>query len=80
MWLGNKGESGNNTKDTLFSDLYQEVKGAAPSAQLTYTIKCRIEKCDKETRRVICSKTKEGCSPLFVACKKGNVEVTWTCF
>lgn len=75
MWLGSKLDSGHNGKEALFTDLYQEVKCAAPSAQLSYTLRCRLERCDRETRGKICSKTKEGCSPLFVACKKGNVEI-----
>ncbi|TRY77395.1 hypothetical protein TCAL_00144 [Tigriopus californicus] len=74
MWLG-KGENGGNSKETLFNDLYQEIKSAAPSAQLTYPLRCRVERCDRDTRQVICSRTKEGCSPLFVASKKGNVEI-----
>jgi hypothetical protein len=77
MWLGSKGESnGSNGKELLFADLWQEVKSAAPSAQLSYTLRCRLERCDRDSRAVICSKAKEGCSPLFVACKKGNVEVS----
>lgn len=79
MWLGSKGGSGDtggtSGKESLFADLFQEVKCAAPSAQLSYTLRCRLERCDRETRSLICERTKDGCSPLFVACKKGNVEV-----
>ena len=79
MWLGSKGSNGDtgssNAKETLCNDLFQEVKCAAPSAQLSYTLRCRLERCDKELRGIICEKIKDGCSPLFVACKKGNVEV-----
>ena len=74
MWLG-KPETNGNSKECLFADLYQEVKSAAPSAQLSYTLRCRLEKFDNDVRAAVCSKTKEGCSPLFVACKRGNVEV-----
>ena len=30
---------------------------------------------DKPDRRAIVSRIREGCSPLFIACKKGNVEI-----
>ncbi|CAB4060754.1 unnamed protein product [Lepeophtheirus salmonis] len=84
MWLGNsaspsssnaKGDTGITQKEALFADLYQEVKCAAPSAQLSYSLRSRIERCDKSTRREITSKVKDGTSPLFIACKKGNVEI-----
>lgn len=80
MWLGSRGGSGDtngtSVKESLFADLFQEVKCAAPSAQLSYTLRCRLERCEREIRRIICERTKDGCSPLFVACKKGNVEVS----
>ena len=99
MWLG-KGEgvspaiqkpdlSGQH--DILFNDLYQEVRCAAPSAQvrreivrqkpklktfqLSYSLRSRIERVDRRDRRQIVSRIREGCSPLFIACKKGNVEI-----
>lgn len=30
--------------------------------------------CPEERRSVVC-RTQEGCAPLFVACKRGNVEI-----
>jgi len=84
MWLGSGG--GVNAQatqkpdlsgqhDILFNDLYQEVRCAAPSAQLSYSLRSRIERVDKLDRRSIVSRIREGCSPLFIACKKGNVEI-----
>eukprot|EP00096_Caligus_rogercresseyi_P003603 TRINITY_DN16864_c0_g1_i1.p1 TRINITY_DN16864_c0_g1~~TRINITY_DN16864_c0_g1_i1.p1 ORF type:complete len:181 (-),score=43.32 TRINITY_DN16864_c0_g1_i1:8-550(-) len=81
MWLGNgspssaKGDIGVIQKEALFADLYQEVKCAAPSAQLSYSLRSRLERCEKSTRREITSRVKDGTSPLFIACKKGNVEI-----
>ena len=49
---------------------------AAPSAQLSYPLRCRLEKCDFPKRREVCAMSKDGCSPLFIACKRGNVEVS----
>ena len=101
--------------DILFNDIFQEVRCAAPSAQvirveclpisrwsssqerrpvnncilvrtttiltlffafqLSYTLRSRIERVDKWDRRSIVSRLREGCSPLFIACKRGNVEI-----
>jgi ankyrin repeat protein len=70
MWLG-KSES----SDTLFNDLYTEVRSAAPGAQLSYNLRCRLERCDFKVRSEICSRAKDGSTPLFIACKRGNVEI-----
>ena len=43
--------------------------------QLSYSLRSRIERVDKPDRRAIVSRIREGCSPLFIACKKGNVEI-----
>lgn len=67
--------SASRLKDSLFYDLYREVKLAAPSAQLSYGLRCRLERCDRDYRQVLCSNIKDGCSPLFLACKRGNFEV-----
>jgi ankyrin repeat protein len=70
MWLG-KAES----SDGLFNDLYNEVKSAAPGAQLSYSLRCRLERCDFKVRSEICSRPRDGSTPLFIACKRGNVEI-----
>ena len=51
------------------------MRTAAPSAQLSYSLRCRLEKCEFPKRTEVCSMSKDGCSPLFIACKRGNVEV-----
>ena len=56
--------------------LFFQVRTAAPSAQLSYPLRCRLEKCDFPKRREVCAMAKDGCSPLFIACKRGNVEVS----
>ena len=61
--------------DILFTDLYQEVRCAAPSAQLSYFLRSRLERVDRCDRKGLVSRIREGCSPLFIACKKGNVEI-----
>ena len=80
MWLSSssrKSENAAGTKEALFGELYQEVKTAAPSAQLSYNLRNRLERYERPCRGEICSQVKEGCSPLFIACKKGNVEVSF---
>jgi len=86
MWLGNGGSDETETqaspkknpavqKESLFPDLYQEARSAAPSAQLSYALRSRLERVERAERKGIVSRIKEGCSPLFIACKKGNVEI-----
>jgi len=86
MWLGNGGQNVTASqashktelslqKDALFSDLYQEARCAAPSAQLSYSLRSRLERVERLERRGVVSRIREGCSPLFIACKKGNVEI-----
>ena len=62
-----------------YQDLYNEVRQAPPLGILSYKVKCDIENLcsDKEERRLLVSKVhrESGCSPLFIACKKGNIEI-----
>ena len=59
----------------LFMTLYHEVKYAAPCAQLSYWLRNQLERSDESVRSELASRKMEGCSPLFIACKKGNVEI-----
>ena len=47
----------------------------APNFQLTYSLRSRLERVERRDRSKIVSRIREGCSPLFIACKKGNVEI-----
>ena len=62
-----------------YQDLYNEVRQAPPLGILSYKVKCDIENLcsDKDERRLLVSKVhrESGCSPLFIACKKGNIEI-----
>lgn len=75
MWLQSSKIDGSNSKEGLFLDLYEECKHAAPGARLSYSLRTRLEKLPKATRREIASMSKDGCTPLFVACKRGHVEI-----
>ena len=63
----------------IYQALYQEVRQAPPLGILSCKLKCDIENLcsDIEERRALVSKTHKetGCSPLFIACKRGNIEI-----
>ncbi|XP_018573079.1 protein fem-1 homolog C [Anoplophora glabripennis] len=64
-----------NEKDCIFHDLIEECKHAVPGARLPYTLRNKLEKYPVETRRDIVNRIKVGCTPLFIACKKGQTEI-----
>ena len=74
MWLTGKTDQ-TSVKDLLFNELYNECRLAAPGARLSYSCRSKLERLSKEERKELVSRIKEGCSPLFVSCKKGNVEI-----
>ncbi|XP_026827953.1 protein fem-1 homolog A isoform X2 [Ooceraea biroi] len=61
--------------DQLFHDLINECKYQAPGAQLTYALRNQLEKYKQEERKEIVSRMKDGCAPLFIACKRGHVDI-----
>ena len=65
----------NNSMDQLFNDLIQECKYVAPGARLSYLLRNRLEKYKIDVRKEIVSRMKDGCAPLFIACKRGHVEI-----
>jgi ankyrin repeat protein len=74
MWISAKLDQSSHI-DQCFNELITECRLAAPGARLSYSIRNKIERLTKEERKEIVSRVKEGCAPLFVACKKGNVEI-----
>lgn len=64
-----------NEKDDCFHELIEECRYALPGARLSYSLRKRLEKFPPEARREIVNRIKVGCSPLFVACKKGQKEI-----
>lgn len=73
MWISSRRE--NNSMDKLFQDLYQECKFVAPGARISYALRNRLEKYKADIRQDIVSRMKDGCAPLFIACKRGHVEI-----
>ena len=74
MWFTGKVDLSQH-KDALFAELMNEVKSAAPGARLTYSLRTRLERFSRADRREIASRLKDGCAPLFIACKRGHVEI-----
>jgi len=78
MWpLGKSSSGGTNSKVSLGEDVQNEVRSAAPGKMLSYNLRSNLERLDKKERRELVSvlAKQDECSPLFVACKKGNVEI-----
>jgi len=74
MWIQPKNDP-TSRQDALFTDLYQECKLAQPAARLSYAIRVRLERVLQPERKEIACRMRDGCAPLFIACKKGNVEI-----
>lgn len=62
-------------KDSIFHELIEECRRAAPGARLSNTLRMKLQRYPLEVRRDIVNRIKVGCSPLFIACKKGQTEI-----
>lgn len=62
-------------EDELFLDLISECSSidqdGKKDIKLSSNLRNRLEKCNTELRKDIVSRLKDGCSPLFIACKSG---------
>ncbi|BES96833.1 sex-determining protein fem-1 [Nesidiocoris tenuis] len=74
MWLTGKDSCGSG-EEAVFAELMKEVKCAAPGARLSYNLRLKLERHSRAERRDIVSRVKDGCAPLFIACKRGHVEI-----
>lgn len=61
--------------DQLFHDLINRCRYQAVGVQLTYSLREQLEKYEKEERKEIVSRMEDGCAPLFIACKRGHVDI-----
>ncbi|XP_053619758.1 protein fem-1 homolog C [Plodia interpunctella] len=61
--------------DAVFNELMRECKHSAPGARLSARLRTSLERMCPAERRAVVARTREGCAPLFVACKRGNVEL-----
>lgn len=66
-------------KDELFLELFDECSSINSDnlndLSLSQSVKTRLEKCSTDLRRDIVSGLKDGCSPLFMACKLGHYNI-----
>ncbi|XP_064465580.1 protein fem-1 homolog C-like [Ornithodoros turicata] len=74
MWITGKPDPAFQ-KDMMFNELFSECRSAAPGARLSYPVRNKLERISHEERKDIVSRVQEGCAPLFIACKKGNLEI-----
>ncbi|UYV60828.1 hypothetical protein LAZ67_1002483, partial [Cordylochernes scorpioides] len=75
MWLTSTKVHHATLKDACYTQLLKECRLAAPGARLSYSLRSKMERFPAEDKKEICSRINEGCAPLFIACKKGNVEI-----
>ncbi|XP_011300181.1 protein fem-1 homolog C [Fopius arisanus] len=74
MWIINNPQQ-SNAMDQLFDDIIKECTYAVPGGRLSYAVRNKLEKHKKSVRREIVSRIKDDCAPLFIACKRGHVEI-----
>lgn len=66
-------------RDELFLDLFDESSLNKSTDQddvsLSQSVKTRLERCSPDLRKNTVSRLKDGCSPLFMACKLGHYNI-----
>lgn len=61
--------------DQVFRELIKECEHCLPGTQLSYALRRALEKYGPKERKKIVSLLMNGCAPLFIACKRGLLEV-----
>ncbi|XP_037945042.1 protein fem-1 homolog A [Teleopsis dalmanni] len=56
-------------------DLIEECKTCTEDSILSKTLRQKLELHSRQTRREIVKKVRNGCAPLFIACKRGCVPI-----
>ncbi|XP_035775626.1 protein fem-1 homolog C-like [Anopheles albimanus] len=62
--------------EQLGTELLQECKTCNDKDRLSKNLRERLERLPRKVRKEVVKRTSEGCSPLFIACRRGNVEIT----
>lgn len=75
MWKSHNKVDVVSQKDDCFQDLIEECKHLPPGSKLSYGLRNRLEKFSLASRREIANRVKIGCAPLFIACRKGQLEI-----
>ncbi|EDW97709.1 protein fem-1 homolog A isoform X1 [Drosophila yakuba] len=59
----------------LSHELIEQVKGIQADSMLSHHLVHELEKLPYPTRREVVRKQRNGCAPLFIACKRGCVDI-----
>lgn len=62
-------------KEDCFHELIDECRHLPPGSKLSYNLRTRLQNFSPPNRKEIVNRLKGGCSPLFIACKKGQLEI-----
>ncbi|KAF2355098.1 Ankyrin repeat [Trinorchestia longiramus] len=73
MWRSK--DDAENFISHVLDELHMEVRTMAPGARLCYAVRHNLEKLPREARQHIVNRTMCGFTPLFIACRRGLVEV-----
>jgi ankyrin repeat protein len=73
MWF--KSLEMNTSIDYLFHDLIKECDDETPGAKLSNNLQYRLEMHKPEDLKELVSRDIHGCAPLFIACKRGHVDI-----
>lgn len=64
-----------NEKNKIFHDLLDACRFTSPGWGLSHSLLGRLEKYPPNIRREIVNRVKVGCTPLFLACKRGLTKI-----
>lgn len=60
---------------SLNYDLIEECKRSVEGSTLSKNLREELERLPRDIRRAVVRRVKNGCAPLFIACKRGCVEI-----
>ncbi|KFB51997.1 AGAP004499-PA-like protein [Anopheles sinensis] len=64
------------TLEQIGNELIRECKICTENTRLSKGLRERLERLPRKVRKEVVRRTHDGCSPLFIACRRGNVEIT----
>lgn len=68
-------DSASQKKSDLFDELVNEVNHLTTGDHLSLGLRNELEKFPLDARKEIVNRVKQGCSPLFCACREGLLEI-----
>ncbi|XP_049277864.1 protein fem-1 homolog C [Anopheles funestus] len=64
------------TLEQIGNELVQECKACTDNSRLSKGLRERLERLPRKMRKEVVKRPSDGCSPLFIACRRGNVHIT----